>query len=161
MAIEPISYRGENNYFRDAVLNCMQVLKNFASEHHREIRNYYEEDVINPITPCFAVIVKGSSDDFRASQNLTQVKYTINMKMEVWYLHADLTEETKRNEITYMLWEISDWLKKNITLNGFVPKLGLRVEDVRWVPQQRGSRVLAGGVISLLVPKLYSTTVTS
>ena len=159
--LTPINFRGEDNYFRDAVLNTIHVLKLWAKENKKTIRNYYEEDVLNPITPCFCVICNGSSDELRASQNLQRVKYTINMDVEIWYLHADVTEETKRNEITYVLWEISDWLKQHITLNGFVPKLGLRIEQVRWQPQVRGSRILAGGIIHMLLPKLYSTNVTS
>ena len=161
MTITPINFRGDDNYFRNAVLNCTQVLKDFTAAHHREVRNYYSEDVANPITPCFIVLVNGSDDELRASQNLSRVKYTINMNLEVWYLHSDLTEETKRNEITYILWEVSSWLKQHITLNGFVPKLGLRILGTKWFPQQRGSRIIAGGMISLHVPKLYRTDVTS
>jgi len=159
--LTPINFRNEDNYFRNAVLNTIQVLKDFSKEHHREIRNYYEDDVMNPICPCFMVFINGSNDELRASQNLSRVKYTVHMNLEVWYLHADLTEEVKRNEVTYILWEISDYLKRHITLNGFVPKLGLRVTDARWIPHQRGSRVIAGGMIGIHVPKLYSTSVTS
>jgi len=135
-------------------------LKKFQSENKREIRNYYEEDVLNPNPPCFVVIATSSRDEMRASQNLSRIKYTIHINLEIWYYHADLTEETKRNEITYVLWEISDLLKRNITLNGFVPHLGVEVQGVRWVPRARGNRILAGGVISLLAKKLYSTTIT-
>jgi len=156
-----INLRDEDNYFRNAVRNCIEVLKKFASENKREIKEYYEEDVLNPRTPCFIVIVTGSRDELRASQNLSRMKYTIHMNLEVWYYHADLTEETKRNEITYVLWEISDLLKKNITLNGFVPKLGTEITGTRWAPQRRGNRILAGGMVNLLVKKLYHTTITS
>lgn len=154
-----VDFRGEDNYFRNAVLNCIEVLKKFSSENNRTIRNYYEEDVLNPITPCFVVLVTGSKDELRSSQNLTRIKYTINMNLEVWYFHSDLTEETKRNEITYVLWEISDLLKRNITLNGFAPKMGIEIQGVRWVPTQRGSRILAGGVISLIIKKFYTCDV--
>ena len=154
-----IDFRGENNYFRNSVLNCIEVLKLFSSENNREIRNYYEEDVVNPKTPSFAVICTGSNDDLRASQNLTRRKYTININLEIWYYHCDLTEETKRNEITYVLWEISELLKRHVTLNEFVPKLGIQITGTRWVPRQKASRILAGGVISLLVKKLYSTSI--
>lgn len=156
-----IDFRGEDNYFRNAVLNCIEVLKKFTIENNRTIRNYYEEDILNPTTPCFAVIVAGSKDEMRASQNLSRIKYTIHINLEIWYYHADLTEETKRNEITYLLWEVSDLFKRNITLNGFVPKLGSEITGVRWVPQLRGSRILAGGVINLLARKLYSCDVVS
>ena len=161
MVLVPVSYQNEDNYFRDAVLNTIYVLKQWAKENKKTIRNYYEEDVLNPTTPCFCVICNGSTDELRASQNLSRVKYTINIDVEIWYLHSDVTEETKRNEITYTLWEISDWMKKHITLNGFVPKLGIRIEQVRWQPQVRGSRVLAGGIIHMLAPKLYRTNITS
>ncbi len=161
MTIDSINFRGENNYFKNAVLNCVQVLKNFSKEHKIEIKNYYEEEVANPICPAFVVLVSGSNDELRTSQNLSQMRYTININLEIWYLHADLTEEVKRNEITYILWEVSDYLKKNVTLNGFVPKLGINVTDVRWIPHERGSRVLAGGVINVVARKLYSTRITS
>jgi len=154
-----LDFRGEDNYFRNAVLNCIEVLKKFSSENSKTIRNYYEEDVINPITPCFVVIVTGSKDEMRASQNLSRIRYTIHMNLEIWFFHSDLTEETKRNEITYVLWEISDLLKRNMTLNEFVPKLGIEIQGTRWVPQQRGSRVLAGGVINVLAKKLYTCDV--
>ena len=159
--LQPIDFRGEDNYFRNAVINTIHVLKQWAKENKKTIRNYYDEDVLNPITPCFCVICNGSNDELRASQNLNRVKYTIHMNVEVWYLHAQVTEETKRNEITYILWEISDWLKKHVTLNGFVPKLGLRIDQVRWQPQVRGSRVLAGGIVVMDVPKLYRADITS
>ena len=154
-----IDFKGEDNYFQNAVLNCVEVLKKFSSENKRTIRNYYSEDVLNPITPCFVVVVTGSKDEMRTSQNLTRIRYTIHMNLEVWYFHADLTEETKRNEITYVLGEISNLLKRNITLNEFVPKLGIEITGTRWVPQQRGSRILAGGVVNLLVKKLMTIDV--
>ena len=159
--LTPIDFKNEDNYFQNAVLNTIQVLKEWAKENKKTIRNYYDEDVLKPITPCFCVVCTGSSDELRASQNLQRVKYTVNINMEIWYLFSEVTEETKRNEITYTLWEISDWLKKHITLNGFVPKLGLRIEQVRWQPQVRGSSILAGGIINMLLPKLYHTNVTS
>lgn len=153
-----IDFRGEDNYFRNAVLNCIEVLKKFKSENKREIRNFYEEDVLNPNPPCFVILAEGSKDELRASQALTVMKYTVYINLTIWYYYADLTEETKRNEITYTLWEISDLLKRNITLNGFVPKLGTEVTAVRWMPRPRGDRILAGGNISLLAKKLYRTT---
>jgi len=156
-----INFRGENNHFTNAVLNCIEVLKKFPTESGRQIRQYYEEDPAVPITPSFVVLVASSKDEMRSSQNLTQIRYTIHIGLEVWYYHADLTEETKRNEITYVLWEVSELLKKNITLNGFVPKLGIQITGTRFVAQARGSAVLAGGVISLLARKLHTTTVTS
>lgn len=156
-----IDFRGQDNYYRNAVLNCIEVLKKFDEENTRKIKKYYEEEVLNPVCPCFVVVATSSNDVMRAAQNLSRIKYTINIGLEVWYWHADLTEEVKRNEITYILWEINHLLKRNITLNGFVPKLGIEVSGARWVPQQRGSRVLAGGVISLIAKKLYSTTITT
>lgn len=152
-------FRGENNYFYNAVLNCVEILKKFQSENNREIRNYYTEDVLNPNPPCFVVLVEGSKDELRASQNLTTMKYTVNIALTIWYYYGDLTEQTKRNEITYVLWEISDLLKRNVTLNGFVPKLGIEVTNVRWNPRARGDRILAGGAISVLARKLYRTSV--
>lgn len=157
----PKDFRGEDNHYINAVKNCIEVLKKFPEENNRRIRNFYEEDVSNPITPCFCVIASGSKDVLRTSQNLSRMRYTINIGMQVWYFHADLTEETKRNEITYVLWEINDLLKRNITLNGFVPKLGIEVSEARWSPQVRGNRILAGGVIELLAKKLYSTMITT
>jgi hypothetical protein len=85
------------------------------------------------------------------------MKYTVNINLTIWYYYGDLTEETKRNEITYVLWEISDLLKRNVTLNGFVPKLGIEVTGVRWMPRPRGNRILSGGTISVLAKKLYRT----
>ena len=161
MGLTPIDFKNQDNYFQNAVLNTIQVLKEWAKDSKKTIRNYYEEDVFSPITPCFIVICNGSSEELRASQNLSRVKYTINMDVEIWYLFSEVTEETKRNEITYTLWEVSDWMKKHITLNGFASKLGVRIEQVRWQPQVRGSRVLAGGIIHMRVPKLYHTNVTS
>ena len=155
-----INFRGKDNYYQNAVLNCIEVLKKFPTETGREIRNYYSEDVLNPITPSFAVIAVSSADELRAAQNMTQIKYTINIGLEVWYYYSDLTEETKRNEITYALWEINKLLKTNITLNGFVPKLGLEVSGARWLPRERGSRILAGGVIPLIAKKLFTSTTT-
>lgn len=156
-----IDFKGQDNYYRNAVLNCIEVLKKFDEENTRKIKKYYEEEVLNPICPCFIVVATSSNDVMRASQNLSRIKYTINIGLEIWYFHADLTEEVKRNEITYILWEINHLLKRNITLNGFVPKLGIEVSGARWVPQARGSRVLAGGVISLIAKKLYSTAITT
>ena len=95
-----IDFRGEDNYFRNAVLNCIEILKKFKSENNREIRNFYEEDVLNPNPPCFVVLVEGSNDELRASQNLTVMKYTVHINLTIWYYYADLTEESKRNEIT-------------------------------------------------------------
>ena len=155
----PIDHRGEGNYFRNAVLNTIEVLKKFPAEDKQRIRNYYEEDVLNPITPCFCVIVNGSKDEMRASQNLTRQRYTIHINLDIWYYHSDLTEETKRNRITYTLWEISDLIKRNMTLNEFVPHLGAEIQGVRWAPQPRPSRILAGGVINVLAKKLYSCDV--
>lgn len=155
-----INFRGKDNYYQNAVLNCIEILKKFPVETGREIRNYYSEDVLNPITPSFAVIAVSSADELRAAQNMTRIKYTINIGLEVWYYYSDLTEETKRNEITYALWEINKLLKTNITLNGFVPKLGLEVSGARWLPRERGSRILAGGVIPLIAKKLFTSTTT-
>jgi len=156
-----IDYRGENNLYRNAVLNCIEVLKKFSSESGREIKQYYEEDVWVPKTPCFVVLFGRSDDEMRSSQNLSRIRYTIPILLEIRYYYEDLTEETKRNEITYVLWEVNELLKKNITLNGFVPKLGTEVTGVRWAPQPREeNRFLAGGIISLLVKKLYSTSIT-
>jgi len=161
MTLTPINFLGEDNLYRNAVKNCIEVLKNnFTQETGRKVTQYYEEDVLNPNTPCLAVNVISSEDIMRSSQNLTQIRYTINIGMEIWYFHGDLTEEIKRNEITYILWEINYILKKNITLNGFVPKMGIEVRGARWLPQARGSRILAGGVISLVAKKLFSTATT-
>jgi len=159
--VTAIDFMGENNLYRNAVKNCIQVLKdNFTSETGRKVTTYYEEDVLNPNTPCLVVNALSSEDVMRSSQNMTQIRYTINIGMEIWYFHGDLTEEIKRNEITYILWEINYILKKNITLNGFVPKLGVEVRGARWLPQARGNRILAGGVISLVAKKLFTTTTT-
>lgn len=156
-----IDFMGEGNLYRNAVLNCIEVLKNnMVSETGREIKQFYEEDVNSPITPSIAVLASDSDDEMRASQNLSRIRYTINIGLEVWYYHSDLTEEVKRNEITYILWEINSLLKKNITLNGFVPKLGVIVAGARWAPRLKGERTLAGGVISLIARKLYTTTTT-
>lgn len=155
------NFRGEDNYYVNAVKNCIEVLKKFPEENGRTIRNYYEEDVANPITPCFCVTIVGSKDEMRATQALSRMRYTINIGMQVWYYHADLTEEVKRNEITYILWEINDLLKRNVTLNGFVPKMGIEVSGVKWYPQIKGSRVLAGGVLEVVAKKLYSTMTTT
>ena len=151
------SFRGEDNYFRDAVKNTIIVLKEFPRENKQEIRNFYTEDVINPICPCFVVLVNGSKDEMRAASAMTRIRYTIHMNIEVRFYHSDLTEETKRNEITYVLWEISDLLKRNITLNGFVPKLGIEILSTRWGVQQKGTRLLAGGAINILAKKLYTS----
>jgi hypothetical protein len=156
MAIDVL---GENSLYRNAVKNCVKVLKdNFTSETGRTIKQYYDEDVYRPITPSIAVLTVGSDDELRTVQNMTQMRYTINIGMEVWYYHADLTEEVKRNEITYILWEINFLLKKYVTLNGFVPKLGVEVSGARWVPQKRGNRIYAAGVISLVAKKLFTST---
>lgn len=160
LAVPVENYRGESNLYKNAVLNCIAVLKKLPRELGIEIREYYEENVANPITPSFSVLVVSSNDEQRSSQNLTQIRYTINIGMEIWYFYGDLTENTKRNEITYTLWEINEYLKTNKTLNGFVPKLGVDVLGARWVPQARGDRILAGGVISLVVRKLYTSTIT-
>jgi len=154
-----INYRGEDNYFRDAVLNTIEVLKKFPAENNRVIKNFYEEDVLNPVCPCFVVVVDGSKDQIRTSQNMSRIRYTIHMNIEIKYYHADLTEETKRNEITYVLWEISDLLKRNITLNEFVPKLGSEIISARFGLQPKGTRVIAGGTINLLAKKLYTSDV--
>lgn len=151
------SFRGEDNYFRDAVKNTIAVLKKFPRENKQEIRNFYTEDVINPICPCFVVLVNGSKDEMRTASAMTRIRYTIHMNIEVRFYHSDLTEETKRNEITYVLWEISDLLKRNITLNGFVPKLGMEILSTRWGVQQKGTRLLAGGAINILAKKLYTS----
>lgn len=154
-----IDFRGDDNLYRNAVRNCIQVLKdNFNRRTGRHIRQYYEEDVSNPVTPSVAVLVSASEDQLRESQALRQMRYTINIGMEVWYYHADLTEEVKRNEITYILWEINDMLKQNITLNGFVPKLGVEVMGARWVPRKFSTKVVAGGVITLVAKKLLTIT---
>jgi hypothetical protein len=154
-----IDFRGEDNLYRNAVRNCIQVLKdNFSARTGRHIRHYYEEDMSNPGTPSVAVLVVSSEDTLRESQALSQMRYTINIGLEVWYYHADLTEEVKRNEITYILWEINDLLKQNITLNGFVPKLGVEVLGARWVPRKFSTRVVAGGVITLIAKKLLTIT---
>ena len=158
MSVE--DFRGEENLYRNAVENCKVVLKNFAKDKNREIKGYYTEDVAEPRTPCFVIIVTGSDDEMRSAQNMSQIRYTIGIRMEIWYYHGDLTEQTKRNEITYVLWEVNEYLKKYITLNNFVPKLGVEVLGARWVPQPRGNRVLAGGVVSMNVRKLFTTTTT-
>jgi len=154
-------FRGEGNLYKNAVLNCMEVLKKFPSESGRRINGFYEEDISNPRTPCFIVLVTDSDDERRSSQNLTQIRYTINIGLEIWYFEEDLTEQTKRSEITYVLWEINELLKRNITLNGFVPKLGIEVVGVSWIPRLRGSKWLAGGVINVIVKKLHMTSITS
>jgi len=154
------NFRGENNLYRNAVLNCIEVLKKFPTESGRRIKGYYEEDIANPTTPCFVVLVNDSDDLMRSSQNLTQIRYTIEIGLEIWYYEADLTEQTKRGEITYVLWEINELLKKNMTLNGFVPKMGIEVLGARWLPRIRGSRWLAGGVLNIVVKKLYHTSIT-
>lgn len=151
-----VNFRSEDNLFRNAVLNCIEVLKKVPSELGRTIRNYYTEDVLNPVTPCFVVTVKNSDDTLRASQALTRMRYTVNILLEIWYLHSELTEETKRNEITFILYEISDLFRRNITLNGFAPKLGIDIAGIRWAPQLRGNRILSGGVISLLVKPIIT-----
>jgi len=154
------NFRGENNLYKNAVLNCIEVLKKFPGESGRRINDYYEEDIANPNPPCFVVVATDSEDIRRSSQNLTQIRYTIEIGLEVWYYESDLTEQTKRGEITYTLWEINELLKKNITLNGFVPKMGIEVLGARWVPRMRGSRWLAGGVLNVVVKKLHHTTIT-
>lgn len=156
-----IDFQGEDNYYINAVKNCIEVLKKFPLESGKQIKEYYEEDVINPKTPSFCVIATGSRDEMRSSQNLSRIRYTINIGLEIWYYHADLTEETKRNEITSILWRINDLLKRNMTLNGFVPNMGIEVTGARWVPRARGSRVLAGGALTVIAKKLYSTTITT
>jgi len=155
-----INFRGNDNLYRNAVLNCIAVLKKFPKELGIDIRQYYEEEVQNPITPSFAVIATSSKDDLRTSQAAQQIRYTINIGLEVWYYHSDLTVETKRNEVTYILWEINKLLKANFTLNGFVNKMGLEVTGARWYPKLLGTRVLAGGVITLIVKALYTSTTT-
>ena len=150
-----IDDRGENNLYRNAVLNLKEVLKNnFYNETGRKLREIYEEDVLNPITPSVSILVVDSKDIMREANAFTSLRYTINIGMEVWYYHADLTEETKRNEITYILWEINKMLKKYITINGF----GNEVLGARYVASQKGNRIVAGGVISLLAKKLYRST---
>ena len=154
-----IDVRGQDNLYRNAVKNCIQVLKNdFTTRTGRRVRQFYEEDMSNPSTPSFAVLVVSSEDEMRSVDAITQMRYTINIGMEVWYYHAELTEETKRNEITYILWEINDLLKQNFTLNGFVPKLGVEVLGARWVPRKFTTRVVAGGVITLVAKKLLTIT---
>jgi len=153
--------KGEDNYYVNAVENCIEVLKKFPEETGRRISNYYKEDVSNIITPCFCVLANGSRDVMRATQALSRIRYTINIGLQIWYFHSDLTEETKRNEITFILWEVNELLKKNITLNGFVPKLGIEINSVSWKPQARGSRILAGGLLEVNVKKLHSTMTTT
>ena len=106
MSVE--DFRGEENLYRNAVENCKVVLKNFAKDKNREIKGYYTEDVAEPRTPCFVIIVTGSDDEMRSAQNMSQIRYTIGIRMEIWYYHGDLTEQTKRNEITYVLWELNE-----------------------------------------------------
>ena len=154
-----IDILGENSLYRNAVANCVKVLKdNFTSETGRKLKQIYDEDVYLPQTPSISVLAVGSDDVLRTAQNMTQKRYTIGIGLEVWYYHADLTEEVKRNEITYILWEINFLLKKYVTLNGFVPKLGCEVSGARWVPQARGDRIYAAGVISLVAKKLFTST---
>ncbi len=153
-----INHLGENNHYRNAVLNCIQVLKDNMPRIGRKMKEYYEEDILNPICPSMAVIVENSEDEMRSTQAFVHVRYTIDIGLQVWYYHEDLTEETKRNEITYILWEINKLLKENITLNGFVPHMGLEVRGARWSPRIRGDRMLAGGVIILVAHKLHTTS---
>lgn len=154
------NFLGSDNLYTNAVLNCIEILKKFPDETGRSIKEYYTEDVMNPITPSFSVIVSGSEDIMRATQNMSRIRYTVQIPLDVWYFHCDLTSEVKRNEITYILWEVNKLFKKYITLNGFASKLGTETTGVRWVPQVRGNRILAGGVVHLLVKALHTTTTT-
>lgn len=155
------NFLGKDNLYYNAVINCIEVLKKFPEETGRTIRNYYTEDVMNPITPCFSVLVTGSDDILRTSQNMSRMRYTVQIPLDIWYFHCDLTSEVKRNEVTYILWEVNKLLKKNITLNNFASKLGIEITGGRWVPQVRGNRILAGGVINLLVKALFTTATTT
>ncbi len=154
----PIDISGLNNLYLNGLENIKLIIDdNQGSLKCGRLKAIYTEDVVLPLTPSIAILFTGSENVLRSASNLTRRNYTMNLSYDLWYYHSELNDNTRREEITEVLWQIVNVLMTNTTLNNFAPKLGSVVEVATFRPRMRdGGVIMASALIVLTVYKLYS-----
>lgn len=154
----PIDVSGLNNLYLNGLENIKKVIDdNQSGLKCGRLKQIYTEDEILPLTPSIAILFTGSENVLRSASNLTRRFYTMNLSYDLWYYHSELNDNTRREEITEVLFQIVHILMTYTTLNSFVPKLGSVVEVATFRPRMRGGNVImASALIVLTAYKLYS-----
>lgn len=149
-----IDVSGFCNLFENGVANIKQVVEDNKSSLTVNLKEVYDEDVALPITPSVAVAFDSSTSVLRAAHALSRRRKTYDMRFEVWYYHSELNENVRRKQVTEVAWQINNIFEDNITLNGFVPKLGSTVEVVAYRPRIRSGKIIASALIVIVARKL-------
>ncbi len=157
--VEAIDIAGLQNLFENGLENIKKVIEDNQSSFKTpgRLKEIYTEDEILPLTPSMAVLFTSAENELRSASGLSRLKYTMNLHYDLWYYHSELNDNTRREEITEILWQITNVLMVNTTLNCFVPKLGSVVEVATYRPRLRGGGVImASALITLVAYKLYT-----
>ena len=156
--VDAIDIAGFQNLFANGLENIKKVIEdNQSSLKCGRLKQIYSDDVVLPLTPSIAIMFTGSEQTLRSASNLTRLNYKMDLRYDLWYYHSELNDNTRREDITEILWQITSVLMVNTTLNCFVPKLGSVVEVATYRPRMRGGGVImASALITLVAYKLHT-----
>lgn len=153
---QPIDVSGMGNVFRNGQENIAQVIEDYL-RRPLDLRDIYFEDVAKPRAPSIAILFDGSDNVLRSASDMRRRHYTLNLRYDLWYYHAEMNDSVRRSVVTEKMWEIANVFIKHTTLNCFCPKLGSVVEVVRYRPRMVGNDVImASALITITAYKLYS-----
>jgi hypothetical protein len=150
----PLDISGHGNIYQNGVENIKQVMEDNKSSLYVTLKEIYDDDVVLPLTPSVAIMFDSAGTTLRAASGFHRRSYTISLRYDLWYYHSELKQDTKREHVVQIAWQIQNIYMVNTSLNGFVPKLASMVETVRYRPRLRSGTIFASALISIIAQKL-------
>jgi len=157
--VRDIDLNSLNNLFDNAVVNIIQVFKDHQQDElNTRLRKIYDDDIQNPESKSIAVDIQGHTTEMRSWIGRTKRNFLSVIVVNIWYYHEELTETTRKREVTNMLGRISNMFLKHSTINGFCDVLGSGVDGSEYLPRKLKNKIMAGGLVRLTLSKYHSVT---
>lgn len=149
---------GLDNVADNVRANIAELLSTYQqSELGTRFREIYEEDTVTPDSNSIAIDIQRFDTLLRSSANRTQVRYTINIDVDMIYYHEEIDERHRKRDTERMIWKISQMFMKHQTVNGFAP-LGAEVVSGEYIHKIRGQKVFAAGIVKVRIPYMHTVT---
>ena len=148
-----------DNLFDNAVQNIIQVFKDHQKDElNIRLRKIYDDDIQNPEARSVAVDIQGHTTIMRSWIGRTKRNFLSAITVHIWYYHEELTETTRKREVTTMLGRISNMFLKHSSINGFCDVLGSNVVGSEYLPRKLKNKIMAGGLVRLTLNKYHTVT---
>ena len=146
-----------DNVFDNAIDNIKQLFELYEKDElDTRFDKIYIEDIANPVPNSIAIDIDGHSVDLRSWIGKTRRNFTIGINVNIWYFHEELNANTRKREIINMMWKINQMFMKHTSVNGFCDELGCTISGSEYIARKYGSKIMACGLIRIVLKRLHS-----